>query len=237
MRESGEVDLIATGMNTINGKANSTNGSVSTNISMKEIVSIPSEVNGSTDGMIDSQPELNGAVEDKLGRFSRVSVEKNNEIPAEADLLTQDGTTAVTVEEVTEKTQFLDKELSESSQTMSYMELLSVTGGDNLFLYGEPSNLVTAFLKGFTVPGPRERAESKYTRKQVNLGVMLGVYLPTIQHILGVTMFIRLFWVVGIAGIFHTFVLLALCCSCARNLVPLSDFCFISLMLLLRLCI
>ena len=48
----------------------------------------------------------------------------------------------------------------------------------------------------------------------MNLGVMLGVYLPTIQHILGVTMFIRLFWVVGVAGILHTFLLLALCCAC-----------------------
>ncbi|KHJ80861.1 hypothetical protein OESDEN_19459 [Oesophagostomum dentatum] len=43
---------------------------------------------------------------------------------------------------------------------------------------------------------------------------MLGVYLPTIQHILGVTMFIRLFWVVGIAGLGQTFLLLFLCCLC-----------------------
>uniref|UniRef100_A0A183DH58 AA_permease domain-containing protein n=1 Tax=Gongylonema pulchrum TaxID=637853 RepID=A0A183DH58_9BILA len=46
------------------------------------------------------------------------------------------------------------------------------------------------------------------------LGVMLGVYLPTIQHILGVTMFIRLAWVVGIAGIRDTMLLLLLCCLC-----------------------
>ncbi|VDO43797.1 unnamed protein product, partial [Brugia timori] len=43
---------------------------------------------------------------------------------------------------------------------------------------------------------------------------MLGVYLPTIQHILGVTMFIRLAWVVGIAGIVDTMILLLLCCLC-----------------------
>lgn len=48
---------------------------------------------------------------------------------------------------------------------------------------------------------------------------MLGVYLPTIQHILGVTMFIRLFWVVGIAGIWHTMLLLLLCCSCVSNIL------------------
>ncbi|VDM20977.1 unnamed protein product [Wuchereria bancrofti] len=49
---------------------------------------------------------------------------------------------------------------------------------------------------------------------EANLGVMLGVYLPTIQHILGVTMFIRLAWVVGIAGIVDTMILLLLCCLC-----------------------
>lgn len=47
---------------------------------------------------------------------------------------------------------------------------------------------------------------------------MLGVYLPTIQHILGVTMFIRLFWVVGIAELGQTFLLLFLCCLCVSNL-------------------
>ncbi|VDM58628.1 unnamed protein product [Angiostrongylus costaricensis] len=57
-----------------------------------------------------------------------------------------------------------------------------------------------------------ERATSNH--KKANLGVMLGVYLPTIQHILGVTMFIRLFWVVGMAGLWWTMVLLAICCTC-----------------------
>lgn len=65
---------------------------------------------------------------------------------------------------------------------------------------------------GYTTPGPKERATS--AKKKANLGVMLGVYLPTIQHILGVTMFIRLFWVVGVAGIWHTMLLLFFCCAC-----------------------
>uniref|UniRef100_F1KS71 Sodium/chloride cotransporter 3 n=2 Tax=Ascaris TaxID=6251 RepID=F1KS71_ASCSU len=87
------------------------------------------------------------------------------------------------------------------------------TEGNNLALFEETTvPLVSTFLKGFIAPGLRERAESKMSKAQ--LGVMLGVYLPTIQHILGVTMFIRLFWVVGIAGLAHTFILLALCCIC-----------------------
>jgi hypothetical protein len=69
-----------------------------------------------------------------------------------------------------------------------------------------------SFISAFTTPGPKERASS--AKKKADLGVMLGVYLPTIQHILGVTMFIRLFWVVGIAGVWNTLLLLFLCCSC-----------------------
>ncbi|CAK5031256.1 unnamed protein product [Meloidogyne enterolobii] len=65
---------------------------------------------------------------------------------------------------------------------------------------------------GYTTPGPNEREASRYLK--ANLGVMLGVYLPTIQHILGVTMFIRLAWCVGVAGVGQTFLMLFLCCLC-----------------------
>lgn len=75
----------------------------------------------------------------------------------------------------------------------------------------------TTFFSPYTTPGPGERAQSE--KKKANLGVMLGVYLPTIQHILGVTMFIRLFWVVGIAGVPHTMILLFLCCSCVGLII------------------
>ncbi|VDN22594.1 unnamed protein product [Gongylonema pulchrum] len=86
-------------------------------------------------------------------------------------------------------------------------------GGNNLALFEEPSvPFVSSYLKGYTTPGPLEREESKHAKAE--LGVMLGVYLPTIQHILGVTMFIRLFWLVGIAGIAQTFFLLLICCLC-----------------------
>ncbi|KAL3994536.1 Amino acid permease family protein [Acanthocheilonema viteae] len=68
------------------------------------------------------------------------------------------------------------------------------------------------FTTAYTTPGPKERNSSEM--KKANLGVMLGVYLPTIQHILGVTMFIRLAWIVGIAGIIDTMILLLLCCLC-----------------------
>ncbi|KHN73130.1 Sodium/chloride cotransporter 3 [Toxocara canis] len=70
----------------------------------------------------------------------------------------------------------------------------------------------SSFISAYITPGPKERKFSEH--KKANLGIMLGVYLPTIQHILGVTMFIRLFWVVGIAGVWHTMLLLLCCCLC-----------------------
>ncbi|KAI6200629.1 Amino acid permease/ SLC12A domain-containing protein [Aphelenchoides besseyi] len=74
---------------------------------------------------------------------------------------------------------------------------------------------------GYTTPGPLEREISKQRKGggghgsgAANLGVLLGVYLPTIQHILGVTLFIRLAWCVGVAGIGQTFLMLFICCFC-----------------------
>uniref|UniRef100_W6NT81 Amino acid permease-associated region domain containing protein n=1 Tax=Haemonchus contortus TaxID=6289 RepID=W6NT81_HAECO len=88
-------------------------------------------------------------------------------------------------------------------------------GNHNLALFEEPSMpFFSSYLKAHTTPGPLERMQSENQKKKADLGTMLGVYLPTIQHILGVTMFIRLFWVVGIAGLGQTFLLLLLCCLC-----------------------
>ena len=47
---------------------------------------------------------------------------------------------------------------------------------------------------------------------------MLGVYLPTVQHILGVTMFIRLSWCVGVAGLNQTLLMLLLCSLCVSSI-------------------
>ncbi|XP_003372109.1 amino acid permease superfamily [Trichinella spiralis] len=61
---------------------------------------------------------------------------------------------------------------------------------------------IAAYLRSFTLPGPKE---TECDTKHANLGTLIGVYLPTVQHILGVQMFLRLFWIVGIAGIAESF--------------------------------
>ncbi|KAL1236898.1 Solute carrier family 12 member, partial [Trichinella pseudospiralis] len=70
---------------------------------------------------------------------------------------------------------------------------------------------IAAYLRSFTLPGPKE---TEFDTKHANLGTLIGVYLPTVQHILGVQMFLRLFWIVGIAGIAESFGMVLLCCIC-----------------------
>ena len=106
----------------------------------------------------------------------------------------------------------------------------SIADGTGLALYEDDKSttpLLSAYLRTFTASGPQEREDSAKAKKNVSfskfyakfqkfqkvkLGIMIGVYLPTIQHIFGVIMFLRLFWIVGIAGVGATFALVSLCC-------------------------
>jgi len=46
------------------------------------------------------------------------------------------------------------------------------------------------------------------------MGTFMGVYLPCLQNILGVILFLRLTWIVGTAGILESLAIVGLCCSC-----------------------
>lgn len=52
------------------------------------------------------------------------------------------------------------------------------------------------------------------------MGTFMGVYLPCLQNILGVILFLRLTWIVGTAGILESLAIVLLCCSCV-SLNPL----------------
>ena len=53
---------------------------------------------------------------------------------------------------------------------------------------------------------------SFYLLLQVKLGTLLGVYLPTIQNIFGVLLFIRMTWIVGMAGAVEGLGIVVICC-------------------------
>ena len=49
--------------------------------------------------------------------------------------------------------------------------------------------------------------------EKANLGTLMGVYLPCIQNIFGVILFIRMTWIVGTAGAIQGFFVVFLACT------------------------
>lgn len=56
---------------------------------------------------------------------------------------------------------------------------------------------------------------------QKKMGTVMGVYLPCVQNILGVILFVRLTWIVGLAGILQSLFIVILCC-CTTLLTAIS---------------
>uniref|UniRef100_A0A674MTB0 Solute carrier family 12 member 5a n=1 Tax=Takifugu rubripes TaxID=31033 RepID=A0A674MTB0_TAKRU len=57
-----------------------------------------------------------------------------------------------------------------------------------------------------------ENNEAEASRKKP-LGTLMGVYLPCIQNIFGVILFLRMTWLVGIGGVIGTFIIVTMCCT------------------------
>ncbi|XP_030650009.1 solute carrier family 12 member 4 isoform X1 [Chanos chanos] len=57
-------------------------------------------------------------------------------------------------------------------------------------------------------------ASRKKAPKSPSMGTLMGVYLPCLQNIFGVILFLRLTWIVGTAGIVQSFLIVLMCCSC-----------------------
>lgn len=58
-----------------------------------------------------------------------------------------------------------------------------------------------------------EEEGAKKAKSAPKLSTIMGVYLPCVQNILGVILFIRLTWIVGMAGILESFMIVLLCCA------------------------
>uniref|UniRef100_A0A4W3J2R7 Solute carrier family 12 member 5 n=1 Tax=Callorhinchus milii TaxID=7868 RepID=A0A4W3J2R7_CALMI len=86
--------------------------------------------------------------------------------------------------------------------------------------------MVSSLLSGLAnytnlTQGVKEHEEAENNegtrKKQVKatrMGTIMGVYLPCLQNIFGVILFLRLTWVVGIGGIIESFFIVLICCSC-----------------------
>ncbi|XP_073999201.1 solute carrier family 12 member kcc isoform X3 [Rhodnius prolixus] len=101
----------------------------------------------------------------------------------------------------------------------------------NLFLYSEEmedrpriSTLISSLANySNTIPPASSDPDAKPTDTKggASMGTLVGVYLPCIQNIFGVILFIRLTWVVGTAGAVQGF-LIVLCCCCVTMLTAIS---------------
>lgn len=71
-------------------------------------------------------------------------------------------------------------------------------------------------LRGRPLPGrPPETALSP---QSPGMGTLIGVYLPCLQNILGVILFLRLTWIVGAAGVLESLLIVSMCCICVSGL-------------------
>lgn len=53
------------------------------------------------------------------------------------------------------------------------------------------------------------------------MGTLMGVYLPCLQNIFGVILFLRMTWVVGIGGVMGSFIIVLICCSTVSTILTI----------------
>ncbi|XP_068119455.1 solute carrier family 12 member 5 isoform X2 [Hyperolius riggenbachi] len=114
-------------------------------------------------------------------------------------------------------------------ESSPFINSSEVDTGKNMALFEEEmdtSPMVSSLLSGLAnytnlTQGVREHEEQENNegakKKPVQaprMGTFMGVYLPCLQNIFGVILFLRLTWVVGVGGILESFLIVLMCCSC-----------------------
>ncbi|XP_069035640.1 solute carrier family 12 member 5 isoform X2 [Lepisosteus oculatus] len=100
--------------------------------------------------------------------------------------------------------------------------------GKNMALFEEEmdtspmvSSLLSSLANYSNLPqGSKEHEEAENNEeprkkpvKAPRMGTFMGVYLPCLQNIFGVILFLRLTWVVGVGGVMESFIIVFMCCS------------------------
>lgn len=67
---------------------------------------------------------------------------------------------------------------------------------------------------GTFMPIIDDLSKSPTSSSDAQLNTLFGVYLPCVQNIIGVIVFIRLYWVIGVSGIIEGMTIIGLCCLC-----------------------
>ncbi|KAJ8367503.1 hypothetical protein AAFF_G00317060 [Aldrovandia affinis] len=100
--------------------------------------------------------------------------------------------------------------------------------GKNMALFEEEmdtspmvSSLLSSLANYSNLPqGSKEHEEAENVEearkkpiKAPQMGTLMGVYLPCLQNIFGVILFLRMTWVVGVGGVIGSFIIVFMCCS------------------------
>uniref|UniRef100_A0A8P0PI69 Solute carrier family 12 member 7 n=1 Tax=Canis lupus familiaris TaxID=9615 RepID=A0A8P0PI69_CANLF len=109
----------------------------------------------------------------------------------------------------------------------SEMEQESFCEGKNMALFEEEMDsnpMVSSLLnklanytnlsQGVVEHEEHEEDGKRREVKSPRMGTFIGVYLPCLQNILGVILFLRLTWIVGAAGVLESFLIVFMCCTC-----------------------
>ncbi|XP_073674766.1 solute carrier family 12 member 5b isoform X2 [Garra rufa] len=120
-----------------------------------------------------------------------------------------------------ESSPFINSSTSDVEKSQQY-------DGKNMALFEEEmdtSPMVSSLLSSLAnysnlTQGSKEHEEAenneearKKTVQAPRMGTIMGVYLPCMQNILGVILFLRMTWLVGVGGVLGTFFIVFMCCS------------------------
>uniref|UniRef100_A0A672TDB3 Solute carrier family 12 member 5-like n=1 Tax=Sinocyclocheilus grahami TaxID=75366 RepID=A0A672TDB3_SINGR len=143
--------------------------------------------------------------EPEVGVFAKIIREKRNTYNATSK----------------ESSPFINSSTSDVEKSQQY-------DGKNMALFEEEmdtSPMVSSMLSSLAnysnlTQGSKEHEEAenneearKKTVQAPRMGTIMGVYLPCLQNILGVILFLRMTWLVGAGGVLGTFTIVFMCCS------------------------
>lgn len=83
------------------------------------------------------------------------------------------------------------------------------------------STLISSLVNYSNTIPANDDPDGKPATPAARMGTLIGVFLPCIQNIFGVILFIRLTWVVGTAGAICGFLIVLTCCCVVRKLINL----------------
>ncbi|XP_017292980.1 solute carrier family 12 member 6 isoform X1 [Kryptolebias marmoratus] len=177
-------------------------------------------------GLSDTSPDLSSRPSNRVHFGSRESVNRSEPL-SDAGVTTTSGGGAETPDHCS-----VEQGDGNSKISNVYINNTHVDDDDfydrNLALFEEEMDTrpkVSSFLNRLAnytnlTQGAKEHEEAesigekKKAYKSPQMGTFMGVYLPCLQNIFGVILFLRLTWVVGTAGVLQALCIVFICCCC-----------------------